>query len=155
MLSDERLETVEQLVSESLNEDASLQKVRPLQTLTMAGRRLFVSGRDWRDQRSGVRCEGDHIILCERVKIKLMASRQIVTPFSTSPARHTRRTSETSMRCIVVSPRSMTYRSNSYIRSRGFCFPSGRGILLRGNYPGVSPIYLCEGEDGFSQAWNW
>jgi hypothetical protein len=36
MLSDVRLENVERLVSESLNEDASLQRVCPLQTLTKA-----------------------------------------------------------------------------------------------------------------------
>ena len=36
MLSDVRLENVERLVSESLNEDASLQRVCPLQMLTKA-----------------------------------------------------------------------------------------------------------------------
>ena len=36
MLSDERLENVERFVSESLNDDASLQKVCPLQILTKA-----------------------------------------------------------------------------------------------------------------------
>ena len=44
MLSDERLEEVERFVSESLNEDASLQKVCPLQTLIKgfkASQRLF------------------------------------------------------------------------------------------------------------------
>jgi hypothetical protein len=65
MLSDERLEIVERFVSESLNEGASLHKVCFPQTLTKASQRLFVSDRNWRDQRSGVRCEGDHIFLCE------------------------------------------------------------------------------------------
>ena len=43
MLSDERLEKVERFVSESLNEDASLQKVCPHQALIMikASQRLF------------------------------------------------------------------------------------------------------------------
>jgi DNA mismatch repair protein MSH4 len=70
MLSDERLENVERFVSESLNEDASLHKVCSPQTLTKASQRLFVSDRNWRNQRSGVRCEGDHIVLCEWSRIQ-------------------------------------------------------------------------------------
>jgi hypothetical protein len=72
MLSDERLVNVERFVSESLNEDASLHKVCPLQTLTKASQRLFVSDRNWRDQRSGVCCEGDHIVICERSRIQVI-----------------------------------------------------------------------------------
>lgn len=87
--------------------------------------------------------------------VKVKPSRQIVTPFSMSPVRHLRRMLMTSMRCTTISLRSMTYPSNSYIKRRGFCFPSGKEILSRGNYPGVLLTYLCKREGGCFRAWNW
>lgn len=57
MLSDERLVKVEHFVSESLNEDASLQKVRSRSDPTEASQP--VSDRNRRYQRSCVRREGD------------------------------------------------------------------------------------------------
>ena len=61
MLSDERLEKVERFVSESLNEDASLQKVCSWIFLTSikASQPHLVLDRNWRYQCPGIRREGD------------------------------------------------------------------------------------------------
>jgi hypothetical protein len=153
MLSDERLEKVERLVSKSLNEDASLQKVCSFQPLTTTTKRTLFSDRNWCDQCSGVRRESEHIVL--HATSQFRSFRQIVTPFSTSLARHTRRTSGTSMRYTIVSPRSITCPCSLYIRSRGFCLLLGREILARESYPGVSLTHQCKRVDACLRTWNW
>ena len=118
--------------------------------------RLFMSDRDRSDQCSGVRCEGEHVtVVLYTYGHLLRPLRQIVTPFSMSLARHTRRTLGTFMRCTIVSPRSMECTCSLSIKKLDFCFQLGRGILLRESYPGVSLIYQCKEEDGCLRVWNW
>jgi hypothetical protein len=63
MLSDERLVKIEQFVSESLNEDASLQKVRFPLDQTKGEPTPFNSDRNRRGQRPCVRREGNYVVL--------------------------------------------------------------------------------------------
>lgn len=151
MLSDERLVKIERLVSKSLNEGASTQKVRPSD---LAEGKSITSVPDWnyRRQCSSVCCEGYRLIL--RVRIELSHFRRIVIPFLTSLVGHTRRTWGTFTHCTKVSKRKMSYLYNLYTRSRAFYSLSRKRISMRVNYLRASSISQCKRGNGCLQAWN-
>jgi hypothetical protein len=151
MLSDERLAKIERLVSKSLNEGTSPQKVS---TSDLAQAKSISSAPDWncRRQCSCVCREGYRLII--RVRTALTHSRRIAIPFLTSLAGHTRRTLGTFMRCTKVSKRRMNYLYNLCTRSPAFYSPSRKRILKRVSYPGASSINQCKREDGCLPAWN-
>ena len=151
MLSDERLAKIERLVSKSLNEGTSPQKVS---TSDLAQAKSISSVPDWnrRRQCSCVCCEGYYLII--RIRTALSHFRRIATPFLTSLAGHTRRTLGTFMRCTKVSKRRMSYLYNLCIKSRAFYSLSKKRILKRVSYPRASSTNQCKREDGCLPAWN-
>jgi len=108
-----------------------------------------VSDRYQRDQRPGVRGEGDHTTLCRGVKVK--STRQIVTPFSMSPVRqYKENVGDIHALCSNLSekhglPIQLVYRAS------GFLFSIRKGDLVDEKLPwGFTNLSMQKGRWWFT-----